>query len=93
MKVHQKKLLKLLATNCRYKNKDLAKSLRVSEDTINYTKQEFLKKDIFKYSIFFDYRKLGYDIYHLMFSLKEIRSLDLNKLKKIKDICLFLHCY
>ena len=86
MKLHQKKLLKLLSMNCRFKNKDLAKSLRVSEDTINYTKTEFLKNNVFNYSIFFDYRKLGYNSYHLMFSLKDIDDVDFEALKKIDDV-------
>lgn len=86
MKSHQKKLLKLLAINSRFSNKDLAKVLHVSEDTINYTKAKFLQDKVFTYNVFFDYRKLGYKIYHLLFSLSDIENVDMQKLKKIKDI-------
>ncbi|MCA9486021.1 Lrp/AsnC family transcriptional regulator [Candidatus Woesearchaeota archaeon] len=92
LKEQQKKLLKLLATNARYKNKDIAKILRLSEDSIAYNKDEMFKKKLFTYSIFFDYRKLGYHSKHYFISLKNYKKTEFEKISKIKNVS-FINTY
>lgn len=86
LKTYQKKLLYLLTLNSRYSNKDLSSILKVSEDTINYNKTQMLKENLFDYNIFFDYRKLGFRIHHLLLNVKDIESVDFKQLKRIKDV-------
>lgn len=86
LKLYQKKLLYLLAINSRYTNKDLSKVLKVSEDTINYNKTEMQKRKLFEYSIFFDYRKLGWGIYHMLLKIGNCENINFEKLKEIEDI-------
>ncbi|MGM5481652.1 MAG: AsnC family transcriptional regulator [Nanobdellota archaeon] len=84
---NQKKLLKLLAINCRYTNKDIATILRVSQDTIEYQIQNLIgKHDLGHFTAKFDYWMLGYSDYHYLVRLKDISRLPLEKVKQLPFI-------
>ena len=83
----QKKILKLLAINCRFSNQDIAKAVGVSADTVKYQINNFLhKKKLITFAPQFDYRKVGFGHYHYLIRLKDIKKLNLENLKAIKSI-------
>lgn len=50
------------------------------------------KKKLFTYSIFFDYRKLGYHSKHYFISLKNYKKTEFEKISKIKNVS-FINTY
>lgn len=63
----QKKLLKLLAINCRFSNKDLAASIGVSEDTVQYQIEKLVHQEkVGSFMAVFDCRMAGLQ-YHTLF--------------------------
>ena len=61
----QKKLLKLLSINCRFTNKDIAKALRVSVDTVKYQIQNLIQTNqLGFFNTQFVHVNIGYDSYH-----------------------------
>ncbi len=84
LNLRQKKILKLLSINCRFSNKDIAKSLKISEDSVAYQINKLIKKDkLADFSIFFFHPSVGYDSYHVWIRSK---SKDISKLKLINEI-------
>jgi DNA-binding Lrp family transcriptional regulator len=45
-----------------------------------------INKRLFDYNIFFDYRKLGWGIYHCLFKVKNTERIDIDKLKDVNDV-------
>lgn len=77
----QKKLLKLLAINCRFTNKDLAKALNVSADTVTYQIEKLIHKEEYaKFYVQFNYSLLGYTHYHYLVRLKDPTKTNFEKL-------------
>lgn len=65
--LRQKQLLELLSINCRFSNKDMAKSLHCSEDAVEYQIKKLIEeKKLANFSVQFDYNLLGYTHYHLL---------------------------
>jgi len=68
----QKKLLKLLAINSRYSNKDLGKALGVSADTIHYHITKLVEQEKYvNLYVQFNYALLGYAHYHYLIRFKD----------------------
>jgi Lrp/AsnC family transcriptional regulator, leucine-responsive regulatory protein len=81
LNLKQKKILKLLSINCRFTNKDIAKSLGISEDSVAYQIDKLISKDkLAKFNIQFFHPMLGYDSYHIWLRLKK------GNIEKIKEI-------
>src|SRR5262249_29885020 len=79
----QRKLLKLLSINCRYSNKDLAKAIGSSADTVQYQIEKlFIKKRLGNFVAIFDCRPLGYQYYHVFFRTIDGRC-DFAKVKRL----------
>jgi len=86
LNLRQKQLLELLSINCRFSNKDIAKSLRCSEDAIEYQIKKLIGEGkLASFSIQFDYGLLGYTHYHLLIRVKNL-NIDYNSLFKLKEI-------
>ena len=89
LSLRQKKLLELLSINCRFSNKDIAKSLRCSEDAVDYQIKNLIEKEkLARFSIQFDYYLLGYRQYHLWVRTRdlEINHVQLNALSSIISV-------
>ncbi len=85
LNLRQKKILKLLSINCRFTNKDIAKSVGISEDAVAYQIDKLIhKENLARYNVQFFFPLLGYEDYHIWIRLK--REEDINKLLKIKKI-------
>lgn len=94
LSILQKKLLKLLAINSWYTNKDIAKSLSVSEDTVKYQIDNLLvKKGLATFSTKFDYWMLGFFDYHYLVRLKDISQLPVEKLSALPNVSFWNTCY
>jgi DNA-binding Lrp family transcriptional regulator len=86
LNLRQKKILELLSINCRFSNKDIARTIGMSEDAVDYQINKLIDKEkISHLSIQFDYRFLGYDHYHIWIQLKDL-DFNVEDLKKIKSI-------
>ena len=86
LNLRQKQLLELLSINCRFSNKDIAKSLHCSEDAIEYQiKKLIYEKKLASFSVQFDYNLLGYTHYHLLIRVKDV-DVNYDSLFKIKEI-------
>src|SRR3989344_7991422 len=86
LNLRQKQLLELLSINCRFTNKDIAKSLHCSEDAVEYQINKLIEKDkIASFFVQFDYYLMGYRQYHLWVSLNRLNT-DYYKLSKIDEI-------
>jgi len=82
----QKRILELLSINCRFSNKDIAKSINVSEDTVDYQINKLIKeKKLAQYSIQFNYFQLGYSLYHIFIRISET-NVDYAKLNAIQTL-------
>jgi DNA-binding Lrp family transcriptional regulator len=85
--LNQKKLLKLLAINCRYSNKDLAKSIGVSEDVIRYQIDRLTRREkLLAISTSFHFSNLGFYLHHYLIRFKNIEEQRIEKLIGIKEI-------
>lgn len=83
----QKKILKLLSINCRYSNKDIAKSVGVSADTVDYQIKKMIEKDkLGEFYVYFNYGMIGYKHQHYLVRLKDPDSVDLVALKKLNEV-------
>lgn len=66
LNIKQKKLLKLLAINCRFTNKDLAKAIGLSEDAVSYQINKLIGEEkIGFFNTQFNHFLLGYTSYHV----------------------------
>ena len=87
--LRQKQLLELLSINCRFSNRDIAKTLRCSEDAIDYQIKKLIKEEkLARFSIQFDYFMMGYRQYHLWLRLNnlEIPHKELESLPSIISV-------
>ena len=85
LNLRQKKILKLLSINCRFTNKDIAKSVGISEDAVAYQIDKLIHREkLARYNVQFFFPLLGYDDYHIWLRLK--KEEDINKLIRIKQI-------
>jgi DNA-binding Lrp family transcriptional regulator len=90
----QKKLLKLLAQNCRFTNKDIAKSLGVSQDTVEYQISVlFEKKKLAEFGALFNHRMLGFSEYHYLLRFKDIEKIPLEKLATLPYVAFMNTCF
>jgi len=86
LNLRQKQLLELLSINCRFSNKDIAKSLHCSEDAIEYQIKKLIEEEkLASFSVQFDYSLLGYTHYHLLIRVKDL-NINYDALFKIKEI-------
>ncbi len=86
LNLRQKQLLELLSINCRFSNKDIAKSLHCSEDAVEYQIKKLIDEEkLASFSVQFDYSLLGYTHYHLLIRLKDV-NINYDSLFKIKEI-------
>jgi DNA-binding Lrp family transcriptional regulator len=84
MNLKQKKILKLLSINCRFTNKDIAKSIKTSQDSVAYQINKLINKDkLAKFNIQSFHPILGYSSYHIWLRLNDY---NIEKLKQIKQI-------
>jgi len=85
LNLKQKKILKLLSINCRFTNKDIAKSVGLSEDAVRYQIDKLIKEE--KMGFFntqFVHLNLGYSSYHHWIRLPKKVSID--KIKEIPNV-------
>jgi len=85
----QKKILKLLSINSRYQTKHLSSVLNLSEKTVENEILRLQEERYFEFTTYFDYRKLGYRIFHFFISTKnpkKIAELDFNKIHNIISV-------
>ena len=86
LNLRQKQLLELLSINCRFSNKDIAKSLRCSEDAVEYQIKKLIDEEkLASFSVQFDYSLLGYTHYHLLIRVKDL-NVNYNSLFKVKEL-------
>ncbi len=86
LNVRQRQLLELLSINCRFSNKDIAKSLHCSEDAIEYQINKLIEEEkLSTFSVQFDYGLLGYTHYHLLIRVKDLK-IEYGFLSKMKEI-------
>ena len=85
LNLKQKKILKLLSINCRFSNKDIARSVKMSKDSVAYQVEKLIEKEkLSQFSIQFYHPMIGYDSYRIWIRLKE--NANFEKLKKIKQV-------
>jgi len=90
----QKKILKLLAINSRFSNKDIAKSVGVSPDTVEYQIKLLTEKmKVCSLSTIFNHRALGYQEYHFLIRCKDISNMPIDELKKLSFVTFINTCY
>ena len=86
LNLRQKQLLELLSINCRFSNKDIAKSLHCSEDAIEYQIKKLIEEEkLASFSVQFDYSLLGYTHYHLLIRVRDL-NINYDSLFKIKEL-------
>lgn len=79
LSLRQKQILELLSINCRFSNRDIAKSLRCSEDTVDYQIKKLIEEEkLARFYVQFDYYLLGYRQYHIWIRLGELESIHEN---------------
>ncbi len=84
--LRQQQLLELLSINCRFSNKDIAKSLHCSEDAVEYQIQKLIiEKKLASFLVQFDYSLLGYTHYHLLIRVRNI-NINYEELSNIEEI-------
>ena len=83
----QKKILKLLAINSWYSNKDIAKSIGISEDAVHYQINKLINEEKYAYFINnFHFKELGFDHHHYLIRFKDISEIPLEELTQIPEI-------
>lgn len=83
----QKKLLKLLSINCRFTNKDIAKAIGVSPDTVSYQVNKLVdEENLGAFTTLFDCRQLGYTYYHVFLRVKRREAIDLDDLRSLPSV-------
>ena len=86
LNIKQKRLLELLSINCRFSNKDIGKTIGLSEDSVEYQIDKLINKEkLAKFNVQFYYLSLGYKQYHLWIKLDN-KPVNYQKLSKIKGI-------
>lgn len=87
LNLKQKKLLKLLSINCRFSNKDIGKSIGLSEDTVKYQIENLINKQkLARFNVQFNHFLIGYKSYHMWIRLEHNTKKELDKLKGIKEV-------
>ncbi|NQU97967.1 Lrp/AsnC family transcriptional regulator [Candidatus Woesearchaeota archaeon] len=83
-------IMEILAKNCRIPNTTIAKTLKVSKDTVAYKIKQLEKsKMINQYVLFIDARRFGYTRYHILINFDsdiENKQEIYDKLCKHKDV-------
>lgn len=66
-------LLEILAQNCRISHAEIARSLRVSKDTVAYRIRQLEESQLItQYVLFIDARKLGFTRYHILIQFENV---------------------
>lgn len=87
LNLRQKKILKLLSINCRFTNKDIAKSVGISEDSVAYQIDKLInEKKLGLFNVQFFFPMIDYDSYHVWLRLDEKAILELKKIDEIHSI-------
>jgi len=85
LNLKQKKILKLLSINCRFTNKDIAKSVRLSEDAVRYQIDKLIKEErLGFFNTQFVHLNLGYSSYHHWIRLP--KKVPIDKIKEIPNV-------
>jgi DNA-binding Lrp family transcriptional regulator len=86
LNVKQKRLLELLSINCRFSNKDIGKTIGLSEDAVEYQINKLTNQEkIAKFNVQFNFFALGYKQYHLWVKLGN-KEIDYDKLNDLNDV-------
>ncbi len=86
LNLRQKKILELLSINCRFTNKDIGKSVGLSEDSVAYQIDKLInQQELAKFNVQFNYHMLGYDSYHIWIKLKS-KIDNFSNLSKIQNL-------
>ena len=86
LKHTQKAILKLLSINARFSNKDIAKTLKISEETVKYQIDKLVRKeDLAMFYTHFDYKQLDYIVHHILIQTDE-QEKSVEALMKIENI-------
>lgn len=86
LNLRQKKILELLSINCRFANKDIGKSIGLSEDSVAYQINKLVTEEkLARFNVQFNYHMLGYDSYHIWIKLSK-KEKNLSNLAKIKNL-------
>lgn len=86
LNLRQKRILELLAINSRFSNKDIAKSVKTSEDTVEYQIDKLVNKEkVGNFFVQFDHFQLNCGNHHILIKLKD-KNVDWKKLVKIDEI-------
>ena len=76
------KLLSILAKNCRTKNVEISKKLKISEDIVRLRIKNLEKKEIILgYTVSLDIEKLGFEAYQAGFKIEHLNKETINKIK------------
>jgi DNA-binding Lrp family transcriptional regulator len=81
----QRKLLKLLAMNSRFTNKDLARAIGVSADTVQYQLEKLLQEKVISLAFHVDCRALGYEYFQCFIRTKG-QKIDVARLRALPFI-------
>jgi len=94
LSITQKKILKLLAINCRFSNQDIAKATNVSPDTVSYQIKNLIgKQELGNFLVQFDYRMIGFDHFHYLVRVNNPKKINYEKLKSLPFITFINTCY
>lgn len=86
MDISDKKILKLLIENCRYSLTDIAKSIKLSKDSVKNRIQKLEEEKIItNYSVMVDPRVLGYNINHLLLKLAPLKKEKESIISQLKN--------
>ena len=90
----QQKILKLLAINCRYTNKDIARIVHTSEDAVHYQITKLIEQEQRSYFVVtFDYKKLGFNHHHYLIRLIDPDLIPMDALQRIEEISFINTCF
>jgi DNA-binding Lrp family transcriptional regulator len=89
----QKKLLKLLSINAKYQTKHLSTVLNLSEKTVESEIERLEKERYFEFTTYFDYRKIGYRVFHFFISTKNPKKVLETNFNNIHDIISCNSCF
>jgi Lrp/AsnC family leucine-responsive transcriptional regulator len=74
-------LLSILAENCRAKNVDIAKKLKISEDVVRLRIKSLERRNIITgYTISVNEDKLGYESYQMLLEIDNMTDIVINKI-------------
>jgi DNA-binding Lrp family transcriptional regulator len=76
------KILSALASDCRTKNVDMAKSLHITEDVVRLRIRNLERRQVITgYTISVDTNKLGYEVYQMSVHIEQMTDIIINKIK------------